>query len=86
LLFNWNDRRKTIERAIEMAKEAGVDAISFWPTTNPFYGFSYRYRLGFLNDIGVGTWKGRELDLRPAAKAAVSGRLWPEREPEQVPA
>lgn len=64
LLFNWNDKRWMIERAIEMAKEAGVDAISFWPTNNPFYGWSFRYRLGMLNDIGVKTWKGREVDLR----------------------
>jgi pyruvate-formate lyase-activating enzyme len=70
LLFNWNDRRKTIERAIEMAKAAGVDAISFWPTGNPFYGISYRYRLGFLNDVGVECWKGREVDLRPVEQAA----------------
>ena len=64
LLFNWNDRRWMIERAIEMAKDAGVDAISFWPTNNPFYGWSYRYRLGMLNDVGAKTWKGREVDLR----------------------
>ncbi|MDB6065000.1 MAG: Radical domain protein [Pedosphaera sp.] len=64
LLFNWNDRRETIDRAIEMAKQAGVDAISFWPTNNPYHGMSWRYRLGMLNDIGVGCWKGREVDLR----------------------
>jgi MoaA/NifB/PqqE/SkfB family radical SAM enzyme len=64
LLFNWNDRRWMIERAIEMAREAKVDAISFWPTNNPFYGWSYRYRLGMLNGVGVKTWKGREVDLR----------------------
>lgn len=64
LLFNWNDRRWMIEKAIQMAKDAGMDAISFWPTNNPFYGWSYRYRLGMLNDIGVKTWKGREVDLR----------------------
>ena len=29
LLFNWNDRRPVIQRAIELAKEAGVDFISF---------------------------------------------------------
>jgi MoaA/NifB/PqqE/SkfB family radical SAM enzyme len=69
LLFNWNDRRKTIERAIELAKAAGVDAISFWPTNNPFFGISYRYRLGFFNDIGVKCWKGREVDLRPPSNA-----------------
>lgn len=64
LLFNWNDRRKTILQAIEMARAAGVDAISFWPTHNPFYGQSFRYRLGYFRNIGVKCWKGREVDLR----------------------
>jgi organic radical activating enzyme len=86
LLFNWNDHRKTIERAIEMAKAAGVDAISFWPTNNPFFGMSYRYRLGMLNDIGVGTWKGREVDLRSPEKAKSGGPLWPQPAAEAVPA
>jgi hypothetical protein len=86
LLFNWNDRRETIERAIEMAKAAGVDAVSFWPTSNPFFGISYRYRLGLLNDIGVKTWKGREVDLRPPAKAKSDGPLWPQQSVEAVPA
>jgi hypothetical protein len=66
LLFNWNDRRETILEAIEMAKAAKVDFISFWPTNNPWFGFSYRYRLGTLNNIGIKCWKGRELDLRSA--------------------
>jgi len=64
LLFNWNDRREVLDRAIRMAKAAKVDAISFWPTSNPAYGYSFRYRLGLLDDIGVANWKGRELDLR----------------------
>jgi len=68
LLFNWNDDRKTIETAIELAKAARVDAISFWPTHNPFYGFSYRYHFGRLNNIGTKSWKGREVDLRPLDK------------------
>jgi uncharacterized Fe-S cluster-containing radical SAM superfamily protein len=68
LLFNWNDHPQTIARAIELAKAAGVDAISFWPTHNPFYGYSYRYALGRLNHVGVKSWKGREVDLRPAAQ------------------
>ena len=69
LLFNWNDHPETIQRAIEMAKAAGLDIISFWPTNNPFYGMSWRYHLGRMNHIGVKTWKGREIDLRsePAA-------------------
>src|ERR1041385_1567290 len=82
LLFNWNDHPRAIARAIEMAKEAGLDAISFWPTNNPFYGISWRYRLGLLNHVGVKTWKGREVDLRPAAKAASDGPLWPEAVPQ----
>jgi hypothetical protein len=70
LLFNWNDRPETIQRAIEMAKEIGVDIISFWPTGNPFYGISWRYRLGLMNHIGVKNWKGRQVDLRPDIAAA----------------
>lgn len=66
LLFNWNDHPKTIDRAMEMARDAGLDFISFWPTCNPFYGISWRYRLGMLNHVGVKSWKGREVDLRPA--------------------
>ncbi len=71
LLFNWNDRRVTIERAIELARAAGVDAISFWPTNNPFYGWSWRYRFGMLNDIGEASWKGREVDLRPVREGKI---------------
>jgi len=64
LLFNWNDHPKSIARAIDMARAAGVDMISFWPTNNPWYGFSWRYRLGLLNHVGLKNWKGREVDLR----------------------
>jgi hypothetical protein len=71
LLFNWNDHASTIAQAIELAKAAGVDTISFWPTHNPFYGYSFRYALGRFNTIGAGCWKGREVDLRTAAKLAV---------------
>jgi hypothetical protein len=64
LLFNWNDHPRTIARAIDMARAAGVDMISFWPTNNPWYGYSWRYRLGLLSHVGVKNWKGREVDLR----------------------
>ena len=40
-----------------------ADLISFWPTNNPAYGISWRYRLGFLNRIGTKSWKGREVRL-----------------------
>jgi MoaA/NifB/PqqE/SkfB family radical SAM enzyme len=65
LLFNWNDHPKTIQRAIELAKAANVDIITFAPTHNPFYGMSWRYHLGFMNHIGRVSWKGREVILRP---------------------
>jgi hypothetical protein len=71
LLFNWNDRRPTIERAIQMAREAGVDAISFWPTGNPFFGISWRWRLGHFKDIGEACWKGREVDLRAVREPVI---------------
>ena len=70
LLFNWNDHPKTIARAIEMARDIGMDIISFWPTGNPFYGISWRYRLGRFNHIGQESWKGREVILRPENAAA----------------
>ena len=65
LLFNWNDHPKTIQRAIELAKAANVDIITFAPTHNPFYGMSWRYHLGFMKHIGRTSWKGREVILRP---------------------
>jgi len=65
VLFNWNDHPKTIARAIEMAREIGVDIISFWPTHNPFYGSSWRWHLGGFKNVGVPCWKGREVILRP---------------------
>jgi len=64
LLFNWNDHPGHIARAIEMAKAIGVDIISFWPTNNPFYGISWRYRLGQFQNVGKASWKGREIDFR----------------------
>ncbi len=67
LLFNWDDRRDFLLRAIDLAREAHVDLISFWPTNNPFYGYSWRYRLGGLKDLGTACWKGREIDLRQPA-------------------
>jgi MoaA/NifB/PqqE/SkfB family radical SAM enzyme len=70
LLFNWNDSPKTIQRAIDMAREIGMDIISFWPTGNPFYGISWRYRLGGFSNIGRPSWKGREVILRPENAAA----------------
>lgn len=64
LLFNWNDHPKHIQRAVEMARAIGIDLLSFWPTSNPFYGVSWRYRVGQFKNIGKPSWKGREIDFR----------------------
>ncbi len=76
VLFNWNDRRRMIDRALELAREAGVDAISFWPTRSPWRGISWRYRLlPRFRRLGEANWKGREVRLAanegpgPAAKS-----------------
>lgn len=64
VLFNWNDRKRIILQAIELARSAGVDSISFWPTRSPFYGISWRYYLkSYYKTIGKSTWKGREIYL-----------------------
>jgi len=68
LLFNWNDHPRTIERAIQMARDINLDAIAFWPTNNPFYGYSWRFRFGKLGHVGVESWKGREVILRKKEK------------------
>ena len=47
-----------------MAREARVDAISFWPTGNPFFGFSWRYRLGWLKHIGERPGRAAKWTLR----------------------
>jgi pyruvate-formate lyase-activating enzyme len=61
LLFNWNDRPSQMEKAIALARETGADVLSFWPTNAPFYGVSWRYRLGYMDRIGEKSWKGREV-------------------------
>lgn len=64
LLFNWNDHPKHLARAVEMAKEIGVDIFAIGPTNNPFYGVSWRHKLGLIN-LGEKCWKGQEIILRP---------------------
>ena len=55
-----------------------MDAISFWPTHNPFYGLSYRYAFGRLNHIGIKNWKGREVDLRASRQQKTESKNQPE--------
>jgi len=66
LLFWWNDRKKYVRQAIEMAKEARVDGILFEKTVSPFYALPVRSYLGLHNQLGEETWGGRYVPLRPA--------------------
>lgn len=59
VLFNWNDRKEMILKAVQLAEEAGVDRISFWPTTRPLKGISWRWYFGrFLKHFGARASKG----------------------------
>lgn len=65
VVFSWNDGEDAIGRAIELAKEAGVDIISFWGGVGDPSEMSQR----FLHDpyflrLGEKSWKGREIDFR----------------------
>ena len=65
VLFNWNDRKKTVLRAIDLAREAGLDSIMFWPTTRPVRGISWRWYLGrFLKGLGGRGSKGMGREVR----------------------
>lgn len=60
VLFNWNDKKEMILKAIEMARESGVDSIVFQPTKSPWYGISLRYYLGqFIKNLGSEHQGGR---------------------------
>jgi uncharacterized Fe-S cluster-containing radical SAM superfamily protein len=75
VLFNWNDHPVLIRQAIELARNAGIDTISFWPTKSPFYGISWRYYFNaFYKSLGVSTWKGREIHFISPASHPNPGR------------
>ena len=80
VLFNWNDKPHMIHTAIDLARKAGVDSLSFWPTTRPLTGISWRWYLGrFFNHIGEPSWKGREMFFNKPAQCG-------SRPPVQAPA
>ena len=59
VLFNWNDRKEMILKAVRLAEEAGIDRISFWPTTRPVMGISWRWYFGcFVRHFGDRGTKG----------------------------
>ena len=64
VLFNWNDKESFILKAIELAKEANVDFLSFWPTKSPLWGTSFRYYFtNSFKKIGMQDWRGRVVNI-----------------------
>jgi pyruvate-formate lyase-activating enzyme len=62
VLFNWNDQPEMIQQAIELARNAGVNILSFWPAKRPVHGISWKYHLHpYYKSLGNSSWKGREV-------------------------
>jgi pyruvate-formate lyase-activating enzyme len=62
VVFNWNDQEKHINKAIELARDAGVDFISFTQGGAPFKHKSRRYTFSpFFQNLGEPSWRGREI-------------------------
>ena len=65
VVFNWNDSEAEIARAIQLAKEARVDSISFWHGWGETAYESTQFpNAKHFQDLGEKNWKGRELSLR----------------------
>jgi len=65
VVFKWNDSESEIEKAIELAKQAEVDVISFWLGTGTPDQVSKKFTNSeFFKTLGTASWKGREFDFR----------------------
>lgn len=65
VVFRWNDSNDFIEKAVALAREAGVDIISFWRGSGTTGQISERYESDpFFQNLGIASWKGREIDFR----------------------
>jgi uncharacterized Fe-S cluster-containing radical SAM superfamily protein len=65
VVFSWNDSEAEIEKAVELAKEANVDILSFWAGDGTPAQISTRFKNdAFFSQLGSESWKGREIDFR----------------------
>jgi hypothetical protein len=63
LLFWWNDHRQHLQTALELGRQAGVDEMLFEKTVSPYYGISWRYYLGLLDNLGEKVAEGFRVRL-----------------------
>jgi uncharacterized Fe-S cluster-containing radical SAM superfamily protein len=65
VVFSWNDGEAEIAKAVELAKEANVDILSFWAGDGSAGQLSSRFKHdAFFRTLGSASWKGREIDFR----------------------
>lgn len=65
VVFNWNDADEHIIGAIDLAREAGVDLISFMKGGAPLEHASTRYdESPFFRTLGEPSWRGKEIWFR----------------------
>lgn len=71
VVFAHNDKPAYINTAINYAKEAGCNSITFCPANVPIRSYSFRYRLHpFYRTLGQLTEKGRYVTLDPSGGMA----------------
>jgi pyruvate-formate lyase-activating enzyme len=63
VVFRWNDRPATIRRAIELARQAGVDCLQLTFARSPLWGISWRFLLSpWFRSLGTGGgWRFRNV-------------------------
>jgi len=65
VVFRWNDKVDHINKAIELARVAGVDLISFMYGDASRLHSSWRYKhSAFFKKLGEPSWRGREIWLK----------------------
>jgi pyruvate-formate lyase-activating enzyme len=80
VVFRWNDSRADIRRAVELAQQAGVDAIQFLFARTPVYGISLPFLFSpFFRKLGRGRMRVVEFERCPPARPApaIAGRQEP---------
>jgi pyruvate-formate lyase-activating enzyme len=76
VVFRWNDQAAHIQEAIHLAKQIGVDVISFCPGGAPRRARSMNYHSApHFTRIPLHRWKGRALDLRTEGRCDAE---WPQ--------